>query len=161
MWMHLLKIAKNMTKINLLNLTKWYFRPKWKFNIWSDFLPVAKRRIFYSKDNWLIINKIQNFSKPSKKCVGHNFSMVLCVLIICWLLALYVQICRFHPQVPSKIRSLLSSCSDILLRREIIHFLTFQLKQTSFFLASQYFQIFSALFFSSQRTVVKIVVRCK
>ncbi len=67
----------------------------------------------------------------------------------------------FYPQVPSKIRLLLSSCSDILLRLQIIHFLTFQLKQTSFFSASQYFQIFSALFFSSQRTVGEFLLRCK
>ena len=83
------KTTKKHAKINFFNLTKWYFRPKWKFNTWDDFFADSKRQKFYIENKVLIVSKIRNFSKFSKKLTGRNFLRILNILIICWLLMYY------------------------------------------------------------------------
>ena len=107
-WIHPLKTAKNIIKTPFLILTKWYFRPKWKFNIWTDFLPAAKRQKIYSNNNTLIINQIQMFQKSSKNAPNDNFSRILNIQIIFWLLIRYNKIYRFYPQTPLQIHSFFS-----------------------------------------------------
>ena len=147
--------------MQLFKVTKWYFRPKWRFNIWSDFLRRTKRQKFPLKDKILKINIIQKFSKSSKKHVGRNFSVEFCIRIIYWLLISYSRIYHFCPQTLKKIHSLLSSYSDTLLKQRIIHFLTFRPKLAVFFFASRCFYFFSALPSNFQRTVREFLLRCK
>ena len=83
------KTAKNTLKTQLSNLTKWYFRPKWKFNTSSDFLVMEKKWNFLLRYKLLIISQIQNFSKYSKKTDWTHFLKFLNTLVIYWLLMSY------------------------------------------------------------------------
>ena len=110
---------KKQAKMPLFKMTKWYFRPKWKINTSSDFLPTAKRQKNYSKGNYLIINKIQISQKLSKNRAGRNFLKFLNILIIYWLLIYYVCIYSFYFQTSPKIHPLLSFCSGTFSKQEL------------------------------------------
>ena len=133
-------------KTDFFKMTKWYFRPKWKFNTWTDFLSRTKRRNFYVKDNILIINEMWFLWKMLKKCAGRKFLTILSILIRRWLLMNYNQISCSYSQMPPKHHPFFSFCLDTFSKLRIIHFLTFLPKQTVFFSAFQCFFLFSALF---------------